>query len=624
MSGRSSDAPLRSREAYARALERQSAGDLAGALVAAEEAAQFAPTRFEPRLLLADLQRGLGDLPAAARSYRHVTMLEPGCAEAWVNLGNLELQDGRLEAAIDCYRRAIAVKPSMVEAHSNIGVPLIKLGRLDQAVDHIEQALAINDAFPGAWRNLANARLAQGRIDEAVACNERCLVVAPEDAEALSNLGNCHLARGDVASAEEAYERAVALDPDLADARLNRGLLKMLRGDLAAGWPDYELRWRARDSTAFNRGFAQPIWTGRRIDGATLLLHAEQGFGDTLQFIRFAPWVARASGAKLLIEAQPALMRLLSGLAGRMPGVEAVIAAGDALPAFDFHCPMLSAPGHLGVTLASIPPPLRLAPDPSLAASWRAHVGAAPGLKIGIVWAGNPRHANDRNRSIPPAILAGLSDLALQNPDALSFFSLQKDAAPEALAASRIPWSALGGELRDFADTGAAVSALDLVITIDSAVAHLAGTIGRPTWLLLPFNPDWRWMLGRADTPWYPETRLVRQPRPGDWSSVVAAVRANLQAKAARILNNAGVRANANADRSSAAGFWRRSVALDPGLAEAHNNLGNLFSAEAQYAEAISCYETAVRLKPDFSLALRGLTLARKAHAGAPFLASWG
>ncbi len=615
MSGQTDPVLARSRDAYKRALDRLSAGDVVGALPDAEEAVQLAPGRFEPKLLLADLQRRTGALTAAADSYREVTMLEPGCAEAWVNLGNLELQTGRLEEAMDCYLRAIAANPSMVEPHSNISVPLIKLGRLDEAASHLERALAIDGAFAGAWRNLGNARLAQGRIEEAIACNERCLAEAPNDAEALSNLGNCHLARGDVASAERAYDRAVVSGPDLADARLNRGLLRMLLGDLAAGWPDYEFRWRAKASTAVNRGFTQLTWTGQRIDGATLLLHAEQGHGDTLQFIRFAPWVARESGAKLVIEVQPALWRLLSGLAGRMPGVEAVIAAGDALPPFDWQCPMLSAPGYLGVTLESIPPPLRVAPDQSMAAFWRSRIGAAPGLKIGMVWAGNPSHANDRNRSMPPEILSGLREFALQNPDAVSFFSLQKDAGQDALAASGIPWCSLGGELRDFADTGAVLSALDLVITVDSAVAHLAGAIGRPTWLLLPFNPDWRWMLGRADTPWYPEMRLVRQPRPGDWSAVLALVCANLRTKAARVLNNAGIQARAQSDLSVASDLWLRAIDLDPGLAEAHNNLGNLFSTQGRYAQAVSCYETALRLKPDFSLARRSLLWARHALA---------
>jgi tetratricopeptide (TPR) repeat protein len=469
-----------------------------------------------------------GKIGAAVDAYRRALMLQPDYAAAHNNLGNARLAQGNLLAAEGSFRAALSHAPDYAEAHNNLGNVMKVQGRLDAAVASFRQALALREDYVEAEYNLGNALREQGALDEAVACFRSALRRRPDFADAQINLGNTLAEQRRLDEAVGCYVAALRVDPGLADGHFNLGIALLARGDLAAGWQEYEWRWKIPRMASACRNFPQPQWRGEAVAGRTLLIHAEQGFGDTLQFCRYAT-LAAARGAKVILEAPPPLVRLLRTLAG----VAQVVECGDALPAFDVHCPMLSLPFAFGTTGATIP---NVAPylhaDAVQVAAWQARLGAlaGPGLRVGLVWAGDPRRhtrelaAVDGRRSLAPARLAPLLDVA-----GVRFFSLQKSgpAAPEAFGVVDVM-----GEMDDFADTAALVANLDLVISVDTAVAHLAGALGKPVWLLDRFDSCWRWLSGRRDSPWYPTLRLYRQPCAGDWDAVLAEVAADLRALA--------------------------------------------------------------------------------------------
>ena len=322
------------------------------------------------------------------------------------------------------------------------------------------------------------------------------------------------------------FDRAIALRPDYAAAWWNKSLTLLQNGRFAAGLPLYEWRWKLDKLKAAQRVFPQPLWLGNTpIAGKTVLLHSEQGLGDTLQFCRFAPLVA-ARGARVLLQVQAALVPLLQGL----EGVSEVIAEEAVLPAFDCHCPLLSLPLALGTTLDTIPrntPYLKA--EPARLREWAARLGERRAPRVGLVWSGNPLHPNDRRRSLALANLFAWGLDALQ--DEFEFISLQKDvpARDRAFLEGNTALRHFGEALRDFGDTAALCGLLDLVVCVDTSVAHLAGALGRPVWTLLPHNADWRWLLDRDDSPWYPGMRLMRQRRTGDWQAVIGELRQRLR-----------------------------------------------------------------------------------------------
>jgi Glycosyltransferase family 9 (heptosyltransferase) len=320
------------------------------------------------------------------------------------------------------------------------------------------------------------------------------------------------------------YAAAAALPTLRPEAEFCASLVRLRLGQFAQGWRDYEWRWQQASWVPQRRDFVEPLWLGKEpLAGRTILLHAEQGFGDTLQFVRYARLVADL-GATVVLEVQPALKPLLSGIAG----IAQIFARGEPLPRFDLHCPLLSLPLAFGTALGTIPADIPYVRAPAeRVAQWQARLGAPRKLRVGIVWAGSAVHKNNHNRSI-----AFDRFRALLSASDVEFVSLQNElGAVEAAALSGhadvVP---LGGELRDFADTAAVVSLLDLVVSADTAMVHLAGALGRPVWALLPFSPDFRWLLGREDSPWYPTARLFRQPRFGDWESVLARAKDALEA----------------------------------------------------------------------------------------------
>jgi len=459
------------------------------------------------------LQQGVPE--AAADAYERAAALGPDQPEFHLRLAGVRLAQRRFDDAIAGYRRGLALAPADSDALTNLGSAYQASGRLDEAIAFFRRALDLRPDHFEARYNLGNALREAGAFADAMACYDAIIAHKPDFLDGHINRANALRDQGRLAEAEAGLRRLLALAPDYAEGHKNLGHLLLLAGRLAEGWEEYEWRWRTKSFSSPRRVFTQPQWAGEDIGGRTLLLHAEQGLGDTIQFCRYASLIDPR--ARLVIEAPRTLVRLLSDLAG----AGAVVATGDPLPRFDLHCPFFSLPRIFNTGLESIPHMVPyLAADPRDTARWRARVSGG-GLRVGVAWSGNPGHANDRNRSLPLAELMPL----IERGDA-DWYAVQTDLRPgDADLIERRPGLTRHVDrLRDFADTAALISCLDLVISVDTAPAHLAGAMGKPTWVLLPFAPDWRWMLDRADSPWYPTMRLFRQSRSGDWHDVIARV----------------------------------------------------------------------------------------------------
>jgi len=457
----------------------------------------------------------LGRTAEALAGYDRAVALEPGLAEAHYNRGIALLDLGRAPDALAAFDRAVALRPDDAEAHHNRGLALIALRRPDSALDAFDRALALRPGHADALTGRGNALAALGRPAAAVASFDAALAARPDYAEALANRGNALIDLGRLDAAAASYRRAQAIRPGYAEALWNEGVCRLMAGDYAGGWPLHEWRWQTAPLAADARGFAPPQWRGDAdLAGRTILLHAEQGLGDTLQFCRYAPLVARA-GARVVLEVQAPLVPLLAGL----DGVAQIVARGAPLPGFDLHCPLMSLPLAFGTDAATIPADVPyLAPPPGRAAAWAARLADAPRPRIGIAWAGDPRHGNDRFRSTRADRFAPLLDAAG------TVVSLQKDvpAADAAFLAAHPAIRRFEGELADFAETAALVAALDAVVAVDTAVVHLAGALGTPVAVILPaIGLDWRWQQGRDDSPWYPTARLIRHRAPDDWDAAL-------------------------------------------------------------------------------------------------------
>lgn len=454
--------------------------------------------------------------------FRQALAAEPDHVDALGNLGVTLSTLGKNDEAIDALRRAVAGAPKALEHLNNLAMALSNANRDAEAIPLLERAIALKPDYAEAMSNLGAALRKEGQTTAAIAILERALALRPGYPAALANLGLSQREAGLFDQAEASYRQAIAGDPGLVTAHWNLSLLQLLRGDWRAGWPAYEWRFKRE------RGDRPRRYTQRRFNldvpaGSTVLVHAEQGFGDTIQFARYVP-LLKARGHKVIFEVQPALQRLLHGI----PGVT-TLGKGARLPAFDSYIPLLSLPGIFQTTVEAVPAGKRayLRVSENARERWRAALrGDDSRLAVGLAWRGNPKHQNDRNRSLGASQLGPLLGLA-----GVRFVSLQKDARADEIELLRRHGEVLdpAGGFKDFADTAEAVSALDLVISIDSAVAHLAGALGLPVWILLPHVPDWRWLLDRADSPWYGSARLFRQPGPRDWPGLLANVRSSLE-----------------------------------------------------------------------------------------------
>ena len=496
-----------------------------------------------------------GEREAAVAGYQRTLTLDPTLVDARNNLGNALCSMDRHAEAIAQYRAALLQQPERVELHYNLGNALVGAGDIPQSEQSFQRAIALRPDHAGAQNNLGNALRSMGRHEEAIECYRRALTLRPEYFGTLNNIGSALLAlhrpaeaedwfrrtlaaRPDYAeaannlggallalatpehpTAEEAliwFRRAYTLDPGQVQARFGEAMALLLAGDFRAGWRAYESRWLDPSFREGEPEFTAPLWRGETdIAGRTILLHAEQGLGDSIQFVRYAP-LLRARGAQVVLSVQPPLVRLFEGLA------DAVLPQGAPLPPHDLHCPLLSLPHAFATDLADVPASIPyLHADPARMADWAKRLGPRRCLRVGVAWSGSPDHPDDAIRSIPAARL-----LPALRATGAELHAVQKTIG----AADR---DGLDGvhlhEFSDFADTAGLLACLDLVISVDTSVAHLAGAMAVPVWVLLQTANDFRWMRGRTDSPWYPGMRLFRQHDAGDWRPVIDSVRAALE-----------------------------------------------------------------------------------------------
>jgi tetratricopeptide (TPR) repeat protein len=493
--------------------------------------------------------KAAGRLNEAAAVFSRLVQLTPQAHGAHYNLGNTLLAAKRPAEAIEAYRRAVRLAPRFAPAHNNLGLALIAAGQPGLAVGPLTRAAALDPANIGTQHLAGHALLQSGRPDEALVylreadrlapgqpaittdlaaalrrtgrfadvapLARQAARAAPQLVEVWNNLANAERDACCFAAAEAASRHALTLQPENADAHCNLALTLLAAGDYAAAWPHWEYRWRGLVGS--RPPVAGPLWDGALMGDGILYLHAEQGLGDTIQFCRYAPMAARRG--RVVLAVQRPLLRLMRGLT--MDAV--VVATGDAVPLFAAQAPLMSLPGAFGTTLATVPAEVPyLHAEPARAAAWAARLAVLPGLRVGLVWAGNPDFQFDALRSIAPAMLNGLGDVP-----GVSFVSLQVGTAASGArpGLAIADWTA---ELNDFAETAALIAGLDLVIGVDTAAVHLAGALGRRVWLLNRFAGDWRWGMQGDGCAWYPTLRVFRQAAPGEWGAVLAAVRAAL------------------------------------------------------------------------------------------------
>lgn len=435
----------------------------------------------------------VGELEIAKNLIGKAIELNPDNSSCYLNMGNVYQKEKKYSESLIWYEKALGF--GYAEKHklyNSIGVALTKLGRLDEAIENIKRAVELDSNYVEAYNNLGDAFKQSGQIDRAL---QYC-------------------------------EKAIDIFPEFVPARWNRSILWFLKGRFSEAWQEYEWRWK-RPQTPVRKIDAGERWEGQPFQDKTLFVYEEQGMGDTIQFIRYLPYLKQFGGS-IIFEVIPPLVRLVEQFKGYdrlWVGIKNV----DTRPVdrFDYHVPLLSLPGLFNTTVETIPAETPyLYADQTLSRIWKDRIGNVPGLKAGIVWSGNPNHDNDNNRSLSLSCFR-----ALGNMSGINLFSLQKDSYEKwtDIDPETVIRTDLGKQISDFADTAAIIENLDLVISVDTAVVHLAGAMGKPVWTLLPFCPDWRWMLDREDTPWYPSMRLFRQPRPGDWDSVISDVKQALE-----------------------------------------------------------------------------------------------
>ena len=508
------------------------------------------PGNFDALNLLGSVKARQGHFGEAQRLFSAAVKANPRAPQGWSNLGQANFALKRAAEALECFEKArarapgdtdilyqhanvllsldrprdalaefqtvLARVPQHVEARINSGLAQAALGLDEPALADFDSALALSPNHPFAHFNRGVALLRLGRYADAVAANDRALAAAPRHIGAWVNRGRALSQLGRFDEAITSYGETLARHKHHADARFNQALALLAIGQYRPGFEAYESRWR-RTGMPPQQSRGRPLWLGEYpLHGKTVLLHAEQGLGDTIQFARYVPLLA-AGGATVVLEVQPELTSLMSGL----DGAARILARGEAPPAFDVHCPLGSLPLAMKTEIETVPAPIPyLAADPARLARWSARIGTLPRPRIAIAWSGNPAHDNDRNRSIPFERLAPLFSTPA------SFVSIQRDVrGAEAMQlAGEERLEHVGGALEDFSDTAAVLALCDLAIAVDTAPAHLAGALGRPLWVLVPFAPDWRWTLDGEITPWYPTARLFRQASLGDWDAVIARV----------------------------------------------------------------------------------------------------
>jgi len=518
------------------ALHRQ--GRLWAAKAIYDQILQLRPRHFDALHLSGVIAAQTGDPATAVEMISKALDVAPRDAAAHQNRA-MALEDLRLWGeAVDAYDRAIALNGNVAEAHCHRGICLCQLRRWEEAIDSFDRAITLNPREAAAHSNRAYALQELGSSADALASADRAIALDPQFADGHVNRACVLAAMGRVDEAIISYDRAIAIQPERAAFYVNRGLSRLSAGDFAGGWSDYEWRWLDREGWVIHekRHFRQPQWLGDvPLNGQSVFLQAEQGYGDTIQFCRYATLLAER-GARVILEVQPALV----GLAASLAGVAQVIAQGEPPPQFDYYAPLLSLPLAMETRLESIPSGVPyLAPSEQHRRRWRERLGERVGFRVGLVWSGGFRPGRPELWSVNTRRNIPLRNFCALNVRGVEFYSLQKGpAAEEELAILKAhhwdgpvirDWT---HDILDFADTAALIEQLDLVISVDTATAHLAGALGKPVWILNRFDACWRWLRGRSDSPWYPTARVYRQARAGDWSGVVERVRTDLIAVA--------------------------------------------------------------------------------------------
>jgi tetratricopeptide (TPR) repeat protein len=490
-----------------------------------KKAVELEPKSADHHFKLGDAFFRHGKTEDALRSWCRVIELQPRHADALSWLGCLYVEAGQLDRSVAHFRRAIVANPRHYYAHDNLGIALRKKGELEEAIQCHLRAIALKPDQPEAYTHLGTTYSEIDRLEDAIASHQKAVAVDPAFSGAHCNLGTAYVGALRLEDAIRSYERALELEPGNGHYHWNYSNALLLAGDYDKGWKEYEWRWQAPELKKPRPDFPGPAWQGEDIAGKTILLHGEQGFGDVIQFIRYASLVADR-GARVLFVSPPQLARLVSNA----KGISQVAGVGQPLPGFDLHFPLLSLARAFNTRLSTVPssvPYIRA--DDTLVAAWRARMENDKSFRVGVIWGGRTTHPQDRKRS------CALSDLApIARSRGVQLYSLQKgEQAAQAKsphAMSLIDWT---DELGDFADTAALMANLDLIISVDTAGAHLAGALGRPVWLLNRYQTEWRWLLDREDSPWYPTMRIFRQPRLGDWQTVMESVAAELEQLAA-------------------------------------------------------------------------------------------
>jgi len=576
-----------------------------------------------------------GNWDEAVEKFETAIALKPDHSGAYFNLGFALNQLGKLDGAVMNYRRSIQLKPDFADAHNNLGALLKAEGKIEEAIYHYRKALEYCVDKAEVYNNLGNALEKSDRIDEALDMIQLALAEKPDFAEAYNNLGVALNAQGDFTAALTSYDKAIALKPEFAEARFNRATVDLLLGKFSRGWDDYEWRLKKKHwQDVYPLRHDLPRWDGSPFPEKRLYVHDEQGFGDTIQFVRYLPRV-KALGGTVRLGTRPALLSSLQGL----DGIDEVIdrtAGGDPAAGCDLVVPLSSLPGIFGTDLESIPTEVPyLQADAARVSFWKRKINGQ-GFKVGLVWAGNPGHERDHVRSLKLNNLISLADVP-----GIKLFGLQKGTAAGQVRdlADKKNLINLGPELDDFSDTAAVMAGMDLVISVDTAVAHLAGAMGIPVWNLVYFAPDWRWMLDRDDSPWYPTMRIFRQQTAGDWSVVIDQVIAELfkviekrgsgqksNKKAtdprhhempvvsnhAPTLHKLGIKAHRDGNFEQALTLIARALALESQNAQYYYNFGNICASLGDSQAAINAYRRAIHLKPDYIKAYSSLGFALK------------
>ena len=536
------------------ALVYAESGQIENALASAHAALALRPDHIEAMNIAGNALRRLGQLTEAQRWLERSLSIRPDDPEALTGLADVYRRMGRMTEADAIGQRLLALRPTSLEGlavrgealltqrrfpeaaavfqtvidsypqswvgYNGLGVALTRQGRNVEAAPLYKKSIELAKAGnPCPHNNAGYACMGEGQFEQAIEHFQKALEIRADFPEVHVNLGNVYASQLELDRAMEAYNRALFLQPDNQDAHWNKSLLLLLLGNFAEGFLEYEWRWRK--FLQHRQSFPQPAWDGYDIAGKTILLHSEQGFGDTIQFARFATSIA-ARGANVVLGCDKELVSLLSG----MNVGTRVVPRGTPSPTFDVHCPLLSIPYALGITIETIPDKTPyLFADETLQKRWREALAGMEGMKIGICWAGDSSHLRNRDRSASLELFSGMRDLR-----GVHWVSLQKGQPSHEPVPFGFNLIAMTDQLHDFADTAALIANLDLVISVDTAVAHLAGALGKPVWTLLSFFPDWRWMLDRDNSPWYPTMRLFRQRTRGEWAEVMGRVRDSLMA----------------------------------------------------------------------------------------------